>query len=388
MNCAECKEVIDRLELLFCSGCKGSYHYKCLNITPTTFKENNVQLKRTVKCELCMNVTRRVRVSDDTPVRRGSWAGRPSEQLQENPDQVAAAARGELAAQLAAQQADEASTVRSDGKFDVSVIVDMISETMAAKFNNLETRLVRDIKAAIASLSTQETDRLRTELKEANDKCARYQAEIESLRKELKSHSNTKRNGTRNEHKVTTEPPAERSQRAEAAALECAGQAAAEPAALQVRPAAPSYAAVARKPEGNSRVEIRNAHESEHIGRNNNDESWMEVKSKKMHPIKKGGNINSIPIKAVERKKYLHIWRLHKETTVDSLKNYIQSILGDSSDIKVDKIVHKTERGYSSFRVSVSESDFEKLNNSDIWPKDAEYSEWTWFRGPTKKPQT
>lgn len=114
--------------------------------------------------------------------------------------------------------------------------------------------------------------------------------------------------------------------------------------------------------------------------------NYTEV-STKTYSILKGSNTSILRIKAVERKKYLHIWRLLTETTEDNLIEYIRELLGKDCYIKVDKINHKSERGYSSFRICVSEDNYEKLCNPNIWPKDAEFSEWLFFRRATKKPQ-
>ncbi|XP_069361573.1 uncharacterized protein [Maniola hyperantus] len=275
-----------------------------------------------------------------------------------------------------------------DGKFDVSLLMDMVNESVAGKMKSLESRLVQEIKAAVSSTSRQETDRLQAELQKANERCARYEAEIQSLKEKLKNQSNSRKTETQAGQKVREERQQAGTVQVAAPAPVCAAR---EPSgtpsadAVRAQPTT-SYAAVARKTESKPRAHGQNDYQSQPEEKDSDD--WSEVRSKKMHPIKKGGNISIIPIKAVERKKYLHIWRLHKETTEDNLKEYIQAVLGTDSYNKVDKIVQKIERSYSSFRVCVSESDFERLSDPDIWPKDAEYSEWTWFRGPARKPQT
>lgn len=116
--------------------------------------------------------------------------------------------------------------------------------------------------------------------------------------------------------------------------------------------------------------------------------SGTMTKHGRVNSISKGSNTSNLRIKAVERKKYFHIWRLSKDTTEDHLLEYIREILGEKSYIKVDKIILKTEREYSSFKICVSECDFETLFNSDIWPKNAEYCEWVFFRKTTNTHST
>lgn len=104
----------------------------------------------------------------------------------------------------------------------------------------------------------------------------------------------------------------------------------------------------------------------------------------KISPINRGSNTSVLSLKAVERKKYLHVWRLLSDTTESNVEDYLRNILGENSFIKVDKIIPKIEKAYSSFRICVSEGNFKKLCEPDVWPKDVEYSEWMFFRTATK----
>lgn len=85
-------------------------------------------------------------------------------------------------------------------------------------------------------------------------------------------------------------------------------------------------------------------------------------RKKKRYPttgVKKGGlgDATGIEIQGTERKKYLHVWRLRKETTVEQMENYIKKIFNDNNvSLKIDRINHKTERDYASFIVGVPES--------------------------------
>lgn len=110
-------------------------------------------------------------------------------------------------------------------------------------------------------------------------------------------------------------------------------------------------------------------------------DSWTEVKRK--NPIRRGGNSLVMSIKGIERKKYLHVWRLDKATTEDNLLEYIKKLLGNDTEITIQKLKPKTERDYASFKIGVIESDFNKLCNSDVWPLNTEFSEWIFFRRQT-----
>lgn len=132
------------------------------------------------------------------------------------------------------------------------------------------------------------------------------------------------------------------------------------------------------KGEENKRAQLLRA------DRMQDDDNYTNVKTKHMGPINRGSNTSVLQIKAVERKRYFHIWRLHTDTTEDILSEYVREVLGKDSYVKVNKINHKIEKGYSSFRICVSAYNYEKLCDSNIWPKDAEYSEWVFFRHQTK----
>ncbi|XP_053610304.1 uncharacterized protein LOC128675163 [Plodia interpunctella] len=113
------------------------------------------------------------------------------------------------------------------------------------------------------------------------------------------------------------------------------------------------------------------------------ENSWTEVRRKNRFSnseIKRGGSVISTDIEGTERKKYLHVWRLKKETATENLEAYVKKICGKECPLKVEKINHKTERDYASFRIGVPESHYDKLCQSDVWPVNVEFCEWIWFR--------
>lgn len=116
---------------------------------------------------------------------------------------------------------------------------------------------------------------------------------------------------------------------------------------------------------------------------------WTEVQRKKgrniIKDIKKGQNTSIMDIQGMEKKKYIHIWRLHPETTEAQLLAHLKNRCDADVDIKIDKIKHKTERNYASFVIGVPETRYDELSRPEVWPVNAEFSEWIWFRRATKK---
>ncbi|CAH2108995.1 unnamed protein product [Euphydryas editha] len=109
--------------------------------------------------------------------------------------------------------------------------------------------------------------------------------------------------------------------------------------------------------------------------------NWTTVNKKKKgrYPnteVKKGGSMSAVEIKGTERKKFLHVWRLHKETTIENLEKYVKNICGEAVPVTVERIRHKTERDYSSFIIGVPESSYDTLYQSDNWAVNIEFSEW------------
>lgn len=135
---------------------------------------------------------------------------------------------------------------------------------------------------------------------------------------------------------------------------------------------------------------------SEYTAENNKNTEggdWTVINRKKSRysksEVKKGGRTNLVEIQGTERKKYLHVWRLQRETSSEKLENYVQNICGEDVPIKVDKIKHKTERDYASFIIGVPESKYNELCKPENWPVNMEFCEWVWFRktaGKTKSP--
>lgn len=116
---------------------------------------------------------------------------------------------------------------------------------------------------------------------------------------------------------------------------------------------------------------------------------WTTVARKKNRysnsEVKKGGNTSSTDIQGTEKKRFLHVWRLQKETTIESLEKHISKIYDEKVPVKIEKIKHKTERDYASFIIGVPESKYEKLCLPESWAVNIEFAEWVWFRRPANE---
>ncbi|CAG4974960.1 unnamed protein product [Colias eurytheme] len=121
---------------------------------------------------------------------------------------------------------------------------------------------------------------------------------------------------------------------------------------------------------------------------NNINVTHNNEQSSERRSVRVGSNKDSLILKGMERKKYLHVWRLHPETSLETLTKYVKNVCGPDALIKIDKIKHKTARDYASFIIGVPENLFNTLNQPEIWPVNAEFSEWIWFRKAAKKPKS
>lgn len=101
--------------------------------------------------------------------------------------------------------------------------------------------------------------------------------------------------------------------------------------------------------------------------------------------MKKRRNTSHSEIRGLEKKNYLHVWRLQKETTTESLEKHVKNICGNDVPVIVDQIKHKTERDYFSFIIGVAESKYDTLCLPKSWTLNIEYCEWVWFRRSTSK---
>ncbi|PZC79692.1 hypothetical protein B5X24_HaOG216092 [Helicoverpa armigera] len=382
MNCFVCNNKVELGQLLKCTKCKVGYHYSCVNITSAQYSDKQSQLKSKYKCDSCLNITQRVRVTDDTPVRgmntrSSSMEKQQFSQSMENNSNMEGIS---LVIQKTIQD-------------NMSGFLEMVKEIIATNINALETKLIHEIKTTVSDL-VHENSQLRRDLNTASKKCVTLEDEIKVLKSERRNNTHQEVNTSSSEIKLPAKSvpksqnipqeiikvvnmnsspallsqPFQSAARARAddgnAVLVAAAAAPVRPAPLQSQPLEATYASVAKSAAGAETYS-----------------SWTEVKRK--NPIKRGGNSMVVSIKAIERKKYLHVWRLDKATTEENLLEYIKKLIGEDSEITIEKLKPKTERDYASFKIGLIESKFNKLCDSEVWPLNTEFSEWIFFRRPT-----
>lgn len=367
MNCSACGMKTDVGDMIKCNGCREIYHYQCVNITSDAFREG----KRSFKCESCANVTQRTRVTDDTPI-RGARAAvgmmEPNRSLLEN-----------------ISQADCLST---------DAIVDKVNSVIMARISAFETNILKEIKATVAVLAL-ENSKLREELREAYVKCSSYEQKIKCLEadrfktKEVNEcYTDKNPQGQRPllvSTTATTKGYVTLSASSHTGGITSTGCNAESGAQASAPSLAPALAPALPKPAVTSYASVASKVADTGVG-DINDSDWIEVRrnNKRSNPIKRGGNKTISSLKAVERRKFLHVWRLNKSTTVENLKEYIKQVLGDGDEVTVEQLTPKTERNYASFKIGVTVTNFEKLCDPEVWPVNVEFSEWIWFRRGTK----
>lgn len=77
---------------------------------------------------------------------------------------------------------------------------------------------------------------------------------------------------------------------------------------------------------------------------------------------------------------FLHVYKLHPETTVNELTRSIEPIF---PGVVCEQIKSRFPQYYSSFKVTISESNLPTAWNPDVWPKGVLVN---WFFRP-KKPK-
>lgn len=362
MNCVVCNNKIERKDLLKCIGCRAGYHYACLNITSVEWSEKQVQLNSKFKCDSCAKMIQRVKITDDTPVRGMNT-------------------RSLMAEKEASVQCEEGNNDSKDyllTQNTMSSIMETLKDFITSKIRDMETKLLQEIKTSVTAL-TLENSKLRQELSVCNKKCISLEDTIK-----LERHCNKAQGdnicpenkllqpmtksiqitpkvslGNNIAHN-NMNPSPQVTQTAQRAAVSSAGSLPSP--AMQLT----TYASVAS---------------STAVTPTASDHSWIEVKHKtKSQPVRKGENSTILSLKAIERKKYLHVWRLDKTTTEENLLEYSKNILGVDSDIIIEKIKPKSERDYASFKIGVVESNFKKLCDPEVWPLNVEFCEWVFFR--------
>lgn len=92
-----------------------------------------------------------------------------------------------------------------------------------------------------------------------------------------------------------------------------------------------------------------------------------------------GPNITSL--KAVEHRKYIHLWNMASKT--DEVKEYLQSLCPNVS-CTVEQL--KSKGDYKSYKLGIPAMYYDKCLSADVWPDNAMVKKWL-FRGQNGKQQ-
>lgn len=372
-NCNGCGEDLTGLPFIECSKrtCNKVYEIKCLGLTTENFENFSQEYKDQWVCPECVCSQRKPNRNADTPVSRTSGQASTSSICSNVNTQ-----RGSRIKKAQSPMMEQKSNLQEEMKsFRLEVIARLDSQTT-----------IMENMQELFDCTKNELQQLRLYVKVLEKKVDQVFA-LENRIKEL---------STRNqylEHQINISTASQ----ALKETVKC-------PKALNYaeatckQPKSAVTSSVAMKTVEQPRTsEVSQAKEKdvsvsevEMNSKADSNEGWNVVhKNKKKFlnkEVKKGQNSTLTGIQAMERKKHLHVWRLHPETTVEGLTTYVKQVCGSEINLKIEKIKHKTERDYSSFIVGISEGVYHKLCEPDVWPLNAEFSEWIWFRRSTNKP--
>lgn len=77
------------------------------------------------------------------------------------------------------------------------------------------------------------------------------------------------------------------------------------------------------------------------------------------------GSSHNSKFQAAPRLSFLHVYKLHPDTTATQLKEYLQPLL---PEVECDKMESRYPKYYSSFKITINESNLEKAQDPSIWP--------------------
>jgi hypothetical protein len=89
------------------------------------------------------------------------------------------------------------------------------------------------------------------------------------------------------------------------------------------------------------------------------------------------GSETTCTLQAVARRAHLHVWRLERATTQESLREYLENAL-DTKNVVVESL--QTKGDYSSFKVSVDFDLMGKMYEPQLWPKGTSVARFRFLR--------
>lgn len=366
-QCSGCSSTITDGFFMECSNdkCRRGYDLQCLKISLDAFKKFTLAYKKKWVCPECVCLNPK-RGNLDTPVRADPTRLRKTT----TPDNVNTQ-RGSQAAQFSP-------TILGDGE-------SLLLEELRQFRLDMMTRM--DYQANAIMLMQDQFAQTKKDL----DKLVNMMTVIEE-KVNLKLVQNTQTQAT-----STIAPPTkEASMNSRASFAEAVGKNKPSKSLKNT-----SYQPTAKKQNVNLRdgatkttgIEARGSNSPQDAMeqmQHDAETGWMTVQYKKPNRlpnnVTKGSNTEIRGISAMERKKYLHVWRLHPDTTLETMTEYVKNLCGSEAPMIVEKIKHRTVRDYSSFLIGVSEKHYTILNNAEVWPLNTEFSEWIWFRKQPSSP--
>ncbi|KAJ8722551.1 hypothetical protein PYW07_003731 [Mythimna separata] len=382
-KCSGCDDVIKDYLHMQCSSdkCKKNYHSKCLALTEAQFKAFTQDYLNRWICPECVCTTPKTGNNAETPIRGNtmmhdtfspSYVNTERGSGRRNPKERTVTDNGN-------QMLDELREFRLEVKTRLD---EQMKESILLRNQlvNTETELkyVKSILKVVQEKANK-VDILETRINELLRKNEQLQSMVTNTNKKEKSETDRKHNTpvmsfakvvTQNQTEVIRSLPAK----------ECVAMKSAD-------------IAMSRETPKTGNVSFEESVYIKQKERNSGtEEKWTVVNRKKnKYPnseVRKGGSKEPTEIQGTEKFKYLHVWRLQKETTLENLENHVKKLYGEKLvQIKIEKIKHKTERDYASFIIGVPESKYEILCQPESWAVNIEFCEWVWFRRHTNKPK-
>ncbi|KOB79171.1 Mutant cadherin [Operophtera brumata] len=109
---------------------------------------------------------------------------------------------------------------------------------------------------------------------------------------------------------------------------------------------------------------------------------WTEVRRKIRRNTSMCGTANSTitTLKAVEVKKYIHLWNM--ESGAEEVRDYVRQLCPEG----ICTVEELTPKGsYKSFKLDVPDVSYEKCLSSNVWPTNARIKVWFNLRRPIRE---
>nr|CAI5861723.1 unnamed protein product [Callosobruchus analis] len=134
------------------------------------------------------------------------------------------------------------------------------------------------------------------------------------------------------------------------------------------QPSVRTHNPIKAKDVAESIAEIQPKANHQSTGGNNSKEEFTEVVHKKRRPVIVGKNTLNCSLKTSDTLAFLHVYKLHPETTADDVKNYLCQMF---PKVKCEQLNSQYPNYYSSFKVTIYKDHLEQATEPSIWPNGA-----------------